>query len=59
MTERTATLDEAIVLSKKLFPSDRLRLVGVRSEQLRNELQQGFGTQYTVMSTHKVSLSWP
>lgn len=41
MTERTATLDEAIVLSEKLSPSDRLRLIGILSERLRNELEQG------------------
>jgi len=41
MTERTATLDEAIVLSDKLSPSDRLRLIGILSERLRSELEQG------------------
>jgi hypothetical protein len=41
MTERTATLDEAIVVSEKLSPSDRLRLIGILSERLRSELEQG------------------
>jgi hypothetical protein len=41
MTERTATLDEAIVVSERLSPSDRLRLIGVLSERLRSELEQG------------------
>lgn len=41
MTERTATLDEAIVVSEKLSPSDRLRLIGILSERLRSELELG------------------
>ena len=39
MTERTATLDEAIAVSGKLSPSDRLRLIGILSERLRSELE--------------------
>ncbi|HRX05256.1 MAG: hypothetical protein KDI07_25110, partial [Anaerolineae bacterium] len=41
MTERIATLDEAIVVSEKLSPSDRLRLIGILSDRLRDELDQG------------------
>jgi hypothetical protein len=41
MTERIATLDEAIVVSERLSPSDRLRLIGVLSERLRSELEEG------------------
>jgi hypothetical protein len=41
MTERIATLDEAIVVSERLSPSDRLRLIGILSERLRSELEQG------------------
>lgn len=40
MTERIATLDEAIVVSERLSPSDRLRLIGVLSERLRSELEE-------------------
>jgi hypothetical protein len=40
MTERIATLDEAIVVSERLSPSDRLRLIGILSERLRSELEQ-------------------
>ena len=40
MTERIATLDEAIVVSEKLSPSDRLRLIGILSDRLRDELDQ-------------------
>jgi hypothetical protein len=40
MSERTATLDEAIGISERLSPSDRLRLIGVLSERLRSELEQ-------------------
>lgn len=41
MTERIATLDEAIVVSEKLSPTDRLRLIGILSDRLRDELEQG------------------
>ena len=41
MTERIATLDEAIVVSERLSPSDRLRLIGILSDRLRDELEQG------------------
>jgi hypothetical protein len=41
MSERIATLDEAIVISERLSPSDRLRLIGILSERLRSELEQG------------------
>ena len=41
MDERLATLDEAIVVSERLSPSDRLRLIGILSERLRSELEQG------------------
>ena len=41
MTERIATLDEAIVVSERLSPSDRLRLIGVLSDRLRSELEEG------------------
>ena len=41
MTERIATLDEAIVVSERLSPSDRLRLIGILSDRLRDELDQG------------------
>jgi hypothetical protein len=41
MTERIATLDEAIVASERLSPSDRLRLIGILSDRLRSELEQG------------------
>ena len=41
MTERIATLDESIVVSEKLSPSDRLRLIGILSDRLRDELDQG------------------
>lgn len=41
MTERIATLDEAIVISERLSPSDRLRLIGILSERLRSELEEG------------------
>ena len=41
MTERIATLDEAIVVSERLSPSDRLRLIGILSERLRSEWEQG------------------
>ncbi len=40
MTERAATLDEAIMVSERLSPSDRLRLIGILSERLRDELEQ-------------------
>ena len=40
MTEGIATLDEAIVVSERLSPSDRLRLIGILSERLRSELEQ-------------------
>jgi hypothetical protein len=43
MTERTATLNEAIGISERLSPSDRLRLIGILSEQLRSELEQPDG----------------
>ena len=43
MTERIATLDEAIVVSERLSPSDRLRLIGILSNRLRDELDQGTG----------------
>ena len=41
MTERMATLDEAIGISERLSPSDRLRLIGILSDRLRSELEQG------------------
>jgi hypothetical protein len=41
MTEQAATLDEAIMVSERLSPSDRLRLIGILSERLRGELEQG------------------
>jgi len=41
MTERIATLDEAIVASERLSPSDRLRLIAILSDRLRSELEQG------------------
>ena len=41
MTERITTLDEAIVVSESLSPADQLRLLGVLSERLRSELEQG------------------
>jgi hypothetical protein len=41
MTEKIASLDEAIVLSERLSPSDQLRLIGILSERLRDELEQG------------------
>ena len=44
MTERMATLDEAIGISERLSPSDRLRLIGVYSENKR-PMQQQVGTQ--------------
>jgi len=40
MTNQTVTLDEAIVVSKKLAPLDRLRLIGILSDGLRSELKQ-------------------
>jgi len=40
MTERMATLDEAIGISERLSASDRLRLIGILSERLRSELEQ-------------------
>ena len=40
MNTQTATLDEAIVVSKKLPPLDRLRLIGILSDGLRSELKQ-------------------
>ena len=40
MTEQIASLDEAIVVSERLSPSDQLRLIGVLSERLRGELEQ-------------------
>ncbi len=40
MSEKVASLDEAIVLSKRLSPSDQLRLIGILSERLRDELVQ-------------------
>lgn len=41
MTQRIATLDEAIVVSERLSPSDRLRLIGILSDRLRDEMDQG------------------
>jgi hypothetical protein len=41
MTERIATLDEAIVVSEKLSLSDQLRLIAILSERLRSESEQG------------------
>jgi hypothetical protein len=41
MTEQITTLDEAVVASESLSPSDQLRLIGILSERLRGELQQG------------------
>ena len=41
MTEQAATLDKAITVSERLSPSDRLRLIGILSERLRGELEQG------------------
>jgi hypothetical protein len=41
MTEQIATLDEAILASERLSPSDRLRLIGILSDRLRSELEQG------------------
>lgn len=40
MNTQTATLDEAIVVSKKLPPLDRLHLIGILSDGLRSELKQ-------------------
>ena len=40
MNTHTATLDEAIVVSEKLPPLDRLRLIGILSDGLRSELKQ-------------------
>jgi hypothetical protein len=40
MTEQAATLDEAIMVSERLSPSDRLRLICILSERLRGELVQ-------------------
>jgi hypothetical protein len=40
MTDRIATLDEAVVVSEKLSPSDQLRLIGILSDRLRGELEQ-------------------
>lgn len=40
MTKQKATLDEAIVVSEKLTSSDRLRLIGILSDRLRDELEQ-------------------
>ena len=40
MTEQVTSLDEAIVVSERLSPSDQLRLIGVLSERLRGELEQ-------------------
>lgn len=41
MTGQIATLDEAIVVSGMLSLSDQLRLIGILSERLRGELEQG------------------
>ena len=41
MTKQTETLDEAIVVSEKLSPSDQLRLIGILSDRLRGQLEQG------------------
>ena len=41
MTEQTATLDEALVVSERLSPTDQLRLIGILSERLRGELELG------------------
>lgn len=41
MTEQITTLDEAVVASESLSPSDQLRLIGILSERLRSELEQG------------------
>ncbi|MGD8518226.1 MAG: hypothetical protein PVG54_14780 [Anaerolineae bacterium] len=41
MTERITALDEAIGISERLSPSDRLRLISILSERLRGELEQG------------------
>ena len=41
MTGQIATLDEAIVASGMLSLSDQLRLIGILSERLRGELEQG------------------
>ncbi|HNS02175.1 MAG TPA: hypothetical protein PKM78_07310 [Anaerolineae bacterium] len=40
MTKQTVTLDEAIVVSEKLPPLDRLRLIGILSNGLCSELKQ-------------------
>jgi hypothetical protein len=41
MTEQITTLDEAVGVSERLSPSDQLRLIGILSERLRSELEQG------------------
>jgi len=40
MAEETVTLEQAVVISEKLSPADRLRLISVLSEQLRGEIEQ-------------------
>ena len=41
MIDRTATLNEAIGVSERLTPSDRLRLIGILSDRLSDELEPG------------------
>ena len=41
MTEQITSLDEAIAVSERLSPSDQLQLIGILSERLRGELEQG------------------
>ena len=41
MTERIATLEMNHCGDEKLSPSDRLRLIGILSDRLRDELDQG------------------
>jgi hypothetical protein len=41
MGESIPTLDEAVVVSERLSLPDQLRLIGILSERLRSELEEG------------------
>jgi hypothetical protein len=40
MASETATLDEILGISERLSATDQLRLIGLLSERLRNEMDQ-------------------
>ena len=40
MVSETTTVDEILGISERLSPTDQLRLIGLLSERLRNEMDQ-------------------